>query len=419
MGHSMNSLSGSKLTQFEVFRKGGGGEGEDGSPVASNNNSPSRNPSFVNKRPPMPNNSSGGPKVSIVETAENQNQHRNVLVSSHENSKETENRIRKGLTDEANDSDDTTSVHSSASSVFSINVFPQKPATLPQKKVMPFKPKIVLQQPVFSADLPKMHSLQPSPPSTKNILTPKRSPVAQQQQSVMSERRGLTSSSQQLYHPSPTGGGEQHPAIAPSVDSAFKPIGSSPRAYNAAAGRGGTSPRRSQSIVTDFPSGSVPDVTPPPPTRRVSPSKGGGASASSPRRSFDARRLSVQTGGVGGGATSSPSSATSSRRASISARSPSSSSHQPSPTTTPRLPRYTMTQVRLHKSPSDCWAVIDGGVYNLTRFLASHPGGFSAILDNCGKDATSVFHSSHSNTKTPGSSILARLKGFQIGTLQH
>lgn len=50
----------------------------------------------------------------------------------------------------------------------------------------------------------------------------------------------------------------------------------------------------------------------------------------------------------------------------------------------------TMADVATHDSSSDCWLVIDGGVYDVTSYISSHPGG-SAILRGCGIDATSIF----------------------------
>ncbi|RME57954.1 cytochrome b5 domain-containing protein, partial [Candidatus Parcubacteria bacterium] len=40
-----------------------------------------------------------------------------------------------------------------------------------------------------------------------------------------------------------------------------------------------------------------------------------------------------------------------------------------------------------------CWIVVDGGVYEVTGYLASHPGGAGIILSYCGKDASAAFHS--------------------------
>lgn len=53
-------------------------------------------------------------------------------------------------------------------------------------------------------------------------------------------------------------------------------------------------------------------------------------------------------------------------------------------------PVYSMEQVETHRIRSDCWTVIDGSVYDLTSFIANHPGG-ERILEACGINATQLF----------------------------
>ncbi|KZO91367.1 L-mandelate dehydrogenase [Calocera viscosa TUFC12733] len=52
-------------------------------------------------------------------------------------------------------------------------------------------------------------------------------------------------------------------------------------------------------------------------------------------------------------------------------------------------------EVQLHNTRDDCWVVIDGEVYDVTHFLADHPGGTASILRMAGKDATDVFTPIH------------------------
>lgn len=51
---------------------------------------------------------------------------------------------------------------------------------------------------------------------------------------------------------------------------------------------------------------------------------------------------------------------------------------------------YTTEQVAQHASKTDCWTIIDGSVYNITSYVARHPGG-AEILRACGTDATTLF----------------------------
>jgi cytochrome b involved in lipid metabolism len=74
---------------------------------------------------------------------------------------------------------------------------------------------------------------------------------------------------------------------------------------------------------------------------------------------------------------------------------------------------YTMEKVRANNSEASCWSVIDGNVYDLTKWISSHPGGKGNILSLCGKNGTAEFASKHRGDSNPE----ARLKGFLLGPL--
>ncbi|KND04446.1 uncharacterized protein SPPG_00175 [Spizellomyces punctatus DAOM BR117] len=57
---------------------------------------------------------------------------------------------------------------------------------------------------------------------------------------------------------------------------------------------------------------------------------------------------------------------------------------------------YTIEQVASHKSADDAWVVVNGKVYDVTKFLDDHPGGKKVLLKNCGKDASKQFEQFHS-----------------------
>ena len=60
--------------------------------------------------------------------------------------------------------------------------------------------------------------------------------------------------------------------------------------------------------------------------------------------------------------------------------------------------------VAKHDKDSDCWVVIDGEVFDVTKFLDDHPGGKKAIMIYAGKDATEEFdmlHKRNSHHKLP------------------
>ncbi|KAH9619634.1 hypothetical protein KSS87_011171 [Heliosperma pusillum] len=60
---------------------------------------------------------------------------------------------------------------------------------------------------------------------------------------------------------------------------------------------------------------------------------------------------------------------------------------------------FTLAEVAEHNSNKDCWLVIGGKVYNVTKFLEDHPGGDDVLLSATGKDATDDFEDvGHSST---------------------
>jgi hypothetical protein len=83
------------------------------------------------------------------------------------------------------------------------------------------------------------------------------------------------------------------------------------------------------------------------------------------------------------------------------------------PTPTPTKVGYTMTQVRANNTAANCWAVIDGSVYDLTNWIKSHPGGSGAIVGLCGTDGSSSFSSKHGNQSRPA----AQLNSYRLGPL--
>ena len=74
---------------------------------------------------------------------------------------------------------------------------------------------------------------------------------------------------------------------------------------------------------------------------------------------------------------------------------------------------YTMERVRANNSADYCFTVISGKVYDLTKWIKSHPGGSGAILSLCGTDGTSEFNAMHRNQSKPE----ARLAGYLLGPL--
>ena len=85
----------------------------------------------------------------------------------------------------------------------------------------------------------------------------------------------------------------------------------------------------------------------------------------------------------------------------------------PTSTPTPTVAGFTMTQVRANNTARSCWTVIDGVVYDLTKWISNHPGGSGAILFLCGTDGTNAFSAQHQNQARPA----IRLDTYRLGPL--
>lgn len=79
----------------------------------------------------------------------------------------------------------------------------------------------------------------------------------------------------------------------------------------------------------------------------------------------------------------------------------------------PAKKTYTVDEVKKHNKDTDCWVILHGEVYDVTKFLNDHPGGKKAIMLYAGKDATTEFDMLHSKD------LLARYgPDFHIGAVQ-
>ena len=74
---------------------------------------------------------------------------------------------------------------------------------------------------------------------------------------------------------------------------------------------------------------------------------------------------------------------------------------------------YTMAQVKANKSAAKCWSVINGDVYDLTKWISAHPGGAGAILSLCGTDGTQDFIAMHRGQGRP----ISVLGNYLLGPL--
>lgn len=69
-----------------------------------------------------------------------------------------------------------------------------------------------------------------------------------------------------------------------------------------------------------------------------------------------------------------------------------------------------IAEIAQHNTAANCWSAISGNVYDLTSFVAGHPGG-PIVAAICGIDGTDLFLGQH------GSGYLALVSNLQIGVL--
>jgi len=71
-----------------------------------------------------------------------------------------------------------------------------------------------------------------------------------------------------------------------------------------------------------------------------------------------------------------------------------------------------ISEVAKHNRRDDCWVVINGTVYDVTKWLNDHPGGIEVVMELAGQDATFAYNEvGHSNIATQ------EAVRFKVGTL--
>ncbi len=86
----------------------------------------------------------------------------------------------------------------------------------------------------------------------------------------------------------------------------------------------------------------------------------------------------------------------------------------PAPSPSPEVTTasgYTMAKVKENNSATSCWSLINGNVYDLTKWINSHPGGSSAIKGICGRDGSSNFNGRHGGQSNPAENLAMYLLG--------
>ncbi|XP_062204674.1 uncharacterized protein LOC133906716 [Phragmites australis] len=75
---------------------------------------------------------------------------------------------------------------------------------------------------------------------------------------------------------------------------------------------------------------------------------------------------------------------------------------------------FSASDVALHASRKDCWVVIHGKVYDVTKFLEDHPGGEDVLLHaSASGDATEAFEEVGHST-----SAISMMDCYLIGSIE-
>ncbi|GKT48764.1 cytochrome b5-like reductase apf12 [Colletotrichum spaethianum] len=93
----------------------------------------------------------------------------------------------------------------------------------------------------------------------------------------------------------------------------------------------------------------------------------------------------------------------------------SSSSRSSSTPTSPENPIISLSNLAAHNSITSCWTAIDGTVYDMTPFLATHPGGPKTLLESAGTIADARFAETHGGPHAQ--EIRGYLQSYAIGRL--
>ena len=80
-------------------------------------------------------------------------------------------------------------------------------------------------------------------------------------------------------------------------------------------------------------------------------------------------------------------------------------------------PEITAVELARHASAGDCWLAIEGGVYDVTAYVDSHPAPRAALTGWCGKEATRAF-ADKGIGRPHSAEAREALEGLRVGALR-
>jgi cytochrome b involved in lipid metabolism len=79
-----------------------------------------------------------------------------------------------------------------------------------------------------------------------------------------------------------------------------------------------------------------------------------------------------------------------------------------------QVQEYSFSDVYKHNLKNDLWIIINGKVYDVTKWIRKHPGGDILLLGIAGQDASMPFVSYHDQKK-----IDLLIRRFEIGSVKN
>jgi cytochrome b involved in lipid metabolism len=80
-------------------------------------------------------------------------------------------------------------------------------------------------------------------------------------------------------------------------------------------------------------------------------------------------------------------------------------------------PQFTVGEVAEHNHMDDCWLIIRGRVYDVTRYIPRHPAPLRTITDYCGKESTAAFETKEDLNRPHRSAGWRLLERYRVGDL--
>ncbi len=79
---------------------------------------------------------------------------------------------------------------------------------------------------------------------------------------------------------------------------------------------------------------------------------------------------------------------------------------------------YRAEEVTKHKSQSDCWLTIDGGVYDVTKYLKRHRDFDYDIAKHCGSDTSALWQKKPGTGEAHSHKAERLLQKYRIGAVR-